>query len=59
MKATPYKKLSPEQKKTLIENVKYHREKVQSWLFKTKDIPDDDAMQSLHWLSSFCWYSLK
>lgn len=55
---TPYKKLSAEQKKQLCDNVKHHRTVVQSWLFKTKDIPDDDAMQSLHWLSKYCWYTI-
>lgn len=57
MNSIPYKKLSEEQKKTLIKNVKFHRSIVQSWLFRTKEIPDDEAMQSLHWLSMFCWYS--
>lgn len=56
---TPYKKLTAEQKKTLYENVRRHRSIVQSWLFRTSDITDDDAMESLHWLSMFCWYSTK
>ena len=54
---TNYKKLSAEQKKTIYDNVKHHRNIVRSWLFNTSDVNDDDAMESLHWLSMFCWYS--